>query len=566
MCTRVSTAKPKSTLTRLFPFFEAMRSYDRSHFKNDAAAGLTTAVMLIPQGMAYAMLAGLPPIVGLYASTLPILIYALLGTSRELAVGPVAMVSLMVASSLGPLAAAGSNEYVTLAFVLALLVGVVQALMGFLRAGFLVNFLSHPVVSGFTSAAALIIGLSQLKHLLGVNLPRSHHIHELLIGAVQRIGEVQPITVAIGVGSIVTLVLLKRYRPKWPRALIVVAVTTVLVYTLRLDQAGVAIVGEVPAGLPRPTMPTASWSELSSLLPTAVVISLVGFMESISVAKAFARRQRYAIDANRELIGLGMANVGAAFFGGYPVTGGFSRTAVNAQAGARSGIAGIITAATIVVTLLFFTDLFYFLPKAVLAAVVMTAVFGLVDLAEVRHLWKLDRAELALLGLTFAATLSVGIEAGIGIGVAASLLWFTYEATQPHSAVLGRVRGTQSYRNVDRYPEALRVDGVLILRFDASFFYGNVAFVKATINRALDERPDVHDVVIDAGGMNRLDSSALSALAEILDELDARGVSLSLAAVKGPVRDALAKAGLDDRLGDRAQYLSVHDAVTAVAA
>ncbi len=565
MCTRVQTPEPRSPLARLFPFFQSMRTYDRAHLKDDAAAGLTTAVMLIPQGMAYAMLAGLPPIVGLYASTLPILVYALLGTSRELAVGPVAMVSLMVASALGPLAVAGSSEYVTLAFVLALLVGVVQALMGFLRAGFLVNFLSHPVVSGFTSAAALIIGLSQLKHLLGVDLPRSHHVHELLIGAVQRLGDVHPTTVAIGIGSIAALVLLKRFRPKWPRALIVVAVTTVMVYALRLDQAGVAIVGEVPAGLPRPTLPIAPWSAVQALIPTAIVIALVGFMESISVAKALARRQRYAIDANRELIGLGMANVGAAFFGGYPVTGGFSRTAVNAQAGARSGIAGMITAATIVVTLLFFTKLFYFLPNAVLAAVVMTAVFGLVDLAEVRHLWKLDRAELALLGLTFIATLSVGIEAGIGIGVAASLLWFTFKATQPHSAILGRVPGTQSYRNVDRYPEALRVDGVLILRFDASFFYGNVAFIKATINRALDGRADVHDVVIDAGGMNRLDSSALSALGEILDELDARGIGLSLAAVKGPVRDALAKAGLDERLGERAQYLSVHDAVTAAA-
>jgi SulP family sulfate permease len=550
-------------LQRAIPFLGWIGTYPRKHLSDDITAGLTTAVMLIPQAMAYAMLAGLPPIVGLYASTLPLVVYSLMGSSRELAVGPVAMVSLLVATALTPLAEAGSPDYVAYAIVLALLVGVMQLAMGLLRAGFLVNFLSHPVVSGFTSAAALIIGFSQLKHLLGVNIPRSHHVHTIVIAAVQRVSEIEPVTFVIGAGSIAALMAMKRYVPRWPRALIVVAVATTAVWLFGLQAHGVSIVGDVPAGLPDLAMPKLSGDRIGALLPTAIIISLVGFMESISVAKAFASRGRYQIDANQELVGLGLANVAAGVFGGYPVTGGFSRTAVNAQAGARSSVAGLVAAGIVILTLLLLTDLFFYLPNAVLAAVIMTAVFGLVDLHEVAHLWRVDRADLALLALTFVATLLLGIEAGIGLGVGASLLWFVVRTTRPHTAVLGRIPDTTQYRNVDRFPEAIPTEGVLVVRLDASFYFGNVQFLEQTLARLLAADPDVHTVVIDASSINRLDSSADTALHAIADDLQTRGIALALAGTKGPVRDTMARSGLAARLGAAATHLSVHDAVLA---
>jgi SulP family sulfate permease len=542
-----------------------MRTYERGNLRADLSAGLTTAVMLIPQGMAYAMLAGLPPIIGLYASTIPIILYALFGSSRELAVGPVAMVSLLVATALTPIAEAGSAEYVGYAVLLSLLVGALQAGMGVLRAGFLVNFLSHPVVSGFTSAAALIIGLSQLKHLLGVDIPRSHHIHTIVIAAVQRVAEIQPYTLALGVISIVALVVLKKRAPKAPRALIVVVGTTLAVWGFDLASKGVAIVGDVPAGLPTPTMPSVDTDTLVQLMPTAVIISLVGFMESVSVAKAFASKKRYEIAPNQELIGLGVANLGAAVFSGYPVTGGFSRTAVNAQAGARTPMAGIITAVVVIGTLLFLTPLFYYLPKAVLAAVIMTAVFGLIDVHEVKHLWKIDRADLVLLGLTFFGTLTLGIEAGIGLGVAASLLWFVVQTTRPHAAVLGRLPGTTAYRNVERYPEAEQAPGVLVLRIDASFYFGNVTFLKELVRDSLaGQDTAVHTVVLDASSINRLDSSANGAIGEIARSLEEQNIALVLAGIKGPVRDALEKNGIYRAVAGDAPALSVHDAVERI--
>ncbi|MGH1346155.1 MAG: SulP family inorganic anion transporter [Nannocystales bacterium] len=554
-----------SLLRRLVPAATWLRSYERADLQSDLSAGLTTAVMLIPQGMAYAMLAGLPPIIGLYASTIPIVLYALFGSSRQLAVGPVAMVSLLVATALTPLAEAGSTEYVGYAVALALLVGLIQAVMGLLRAGFLVNFLSHPVVSGFTSAAALIIGLSQLGHLLGVNIPRSHHIHTIILGAIDRVAEVQPSTVLIGAVSIAVLVALKRRAPKLPRALIVVVGGTLVVWGFDLASSGVAIVGEVPAGLPAPTLPVFGGDTLASLLPTAVIISLVGFMESVSVAKAFASRNRYEIEPNQELVGLGLANLGAAVFGGYPVTGGFSRTAVNAQAGARTPLAGLVTALVVMGTLLFLTPLFYFLPKAVLAAVIMTAVFGLIDVAEVRHLWAVDRADLALLVLTFVGTLALGIEAGIGLGVAASLLWFVVQTSRPHAAVLGRIPGTTSYRNVLRNPAAQQVRGVLILRMDASFYFGNVTFLKEMIRDSVavaEERPST--VILDASSINRLDSSANAAMSDIVRSLADQGIRFVLAGLKGPVLDALRRSGLDTEVVGASPHLSVHDAVVAL--
>lgn len=550
--------------------------------------------MLIPQGMAYAMLAGLPPIVGLYASTIPLVVYALLGSSRQLAVGPVAMVSLLVASGVGALAEPGTETYVGLAVLLAAMVGVLQLGMGLARAGFLVNFLSHPVISGFTSAAALVIGVSQLGPLLGVRLDRGP-VHESLIEAVTRLGETQPLTLALGVGSILVLLALRRLAPRAPAALVVVVIGTLAVWGLGLHEHGVAIVGTVPAGLPSPSLPSVDPQALTALLPAAVTIALVGFMESISVGTSIAARKGYELDADQELRGLGLANLAGSFFGAYPVTGGFSRTAVNAAAGARTGMAGLVTAAVVGLTLVLLTPAFYFLPKAGLAAIIMVAVFGLVDLREVRHLWHVERSELGLLVLTFVATLALGIEEGIAVGVGASLAWHVVRTTRPHTAVLGRLPGTQVFRNVQRYPEAIPEPGMVILRIDAQLFFGNVAFLKETLRGLVDggdapsdtlsrepsnaaaaagtaaagtavHTPAVHTVVLEAASINRLDSSADAALHELHQWLTSRGVTLRLAGLKGPVRDMMQRTGLWERVGDSCIHFTVDEAVRAARA
>ncbi len=557
-----------SQIAKILPSWEWISNYERRNLRGDLTAGFTTAVMLIPQGMAYAMLAGLPPIVGLYASTVPLVIYALFGTSYRLAVGPVAMVSLLTAAGVGAIAEGSTVAYVSYAVLLALMVGVMQLGMGLVRMGFLTNFLSHPVLSGFTSAAALIIGFSQLKHLMGLDLERSKNIFYILQQAAENIGATQPATLAIGLGSIAILLLLKRYRPLAPRALAVVVLATLVVWGLGLHQsAHVAIVGDVPAGLPGFAMPELSWEAIQKLLPTAVTISLVGFMESIAVAKKVATKHGRgdAIDSDKELIGLGLANIGGSLFGSYPVTGGFSRTAVNEQAGAKTGLAGLVTAVVIGVTLLFLTPLFYYLPKAVLAAIIMTAVFGLIDLEEVRHLWKVKRGDLALLGITFIATLLLGIEEGILVGVGASLLWFVFRSTNPHYAVLGRLPGTETYRNIERHPQAGRIPGVLALRIDSEFYFGNVSFLKETLaeeEAKLDE--PLRAFVLDASSINQLDSSADTALRQVVDSYHDRDIPVYLAGTKGPVLDVMKRSGLWYEVGAEHFTHDVHSAIEAV--
>ncbi len=552
-------------LGQITPLLGSLRDYDRSQFRGDLAAGLTTAVMLIPQGMGYAMLAGLPPIYGLYASLVPILIYAVFGSSRQLAVGPVAMVSLLVASGVGSIAAPGTDAFITYAIMLAVMVGILQLAMGIARLGFFVNFLSHPVISGFTSAAALIIGFSQLKHLIGVDIPRSSEVHTITIYAFSHVGEVSLPTVLIGGVSIAALVVLKQYLPRWPRALLVVTAASLVTWTAKLDKAGVAIVGAVPAGLPGFALPSLDFQVATKLLPIALTIAFIGFIESIAVAKRYARENRYEVNANQELIGLGLANALGAFFQATPVTGGFSRTAVNAQAGAKTTVAGIVTTLAVGLTLLLLTPLFHFLPQAVLAAIVMTAVFSLIDSQEVKTLWRVKRSDLAMLGTTFFATLILGIEEGIVVGVGASLVVVVYRTTRPHVAVLGRLPGTEVYRNVNRFPEAQRIPGVLLLRLDSQFYFGNVNFLKETLARLEAEQdPPLRAVVIDASGINQIDASAETALHEILDDYRSKQIQFMLASVKGPVRDVLKRSGFAAILGDVGFALRVHDAVVGL--
>ena len=553
-------------LKSYFPAFDWITNYRRDDLKGDLSAGLTVGVMLIPQGMAYAMIAGLPPIYGLYASTIPLLIYALLGTSRQLAVGPVAMVSLLTAAGVGALAEGGTEAYLQMAILLALLVGGIQFLLGVFRLGFLVNFLSHPVISGFTSAAALIIGLSQLKHLLGIPLGRSHHIHEILIEAGQRIGELHWPTFLIGLGGIGLILLVKKVSRAIPGPLLAVVFGILAVWLFGLSGEGVKIVGTVPQGLPSFELPAFSWGTTGALMPIALTIALVSFMESIAVAKAIqAKHKNYKVIPNQELIALGLANVGGSFFQAYPTTGGFSRTAVNDQAGAHTGLAAIISAALILLTLLFLTPLFYYLPQAILASVIMVAVFGLIDIKEAVHLWHANRTDFFMLIVTFLATLSLGIEQGIGVGVVLSLVMVIFRTTRPHIAVLGKVPGTPYYRNIERFEKVEQRPDLLILRFDAQLYFANVNFFKDTLAELVQRKGKaLKAVIINGESINNIDSSAAHALEEVTDDLHRQGIGLLFTGVKGPVRDAMARAHLTEKIGEENFYLSIQHAVEAV--
>lgn len=550
-------------LKQWIPALGWLKQYSGSDFRADLAAGLTVGVMLIPQGMAYAMIAGLPPIYGLYASTLPLIIYALMGTSRQLAVGPVAMVSLLTAAGISVLAEGGTEAYISLAIMLALMVGVIQFLLGVFRLGFLVNFLSHPVISGFTSAAALIIGLSQLKHLLGIDLARSHHVHEILLEAIERFGQTNWLTFAVGVGGILIILAVKRWFKAIPGSLLAVVFGILAVWLLGLNTQGVKIVGDIPSGLPTLTMPTFSWATIQTLLPVALAISLVSFMESIAVAKAIqAKHKDYEVVPNQELIALGLANIGGAFFQSYPVTGGFSRTAVNDQAGAKTGMASIISAVLIILTLLFLTPLFYFLPKAILASIIMVAVFGLIDYKEAFHLWKADRSDFWMLIITFIATLGLGIEQGIGIGVILSLAMIIFETTRPHIAQLGKVPNTHFYRNQERFQQVEVRDDLLIVRFDARLYFANLNFFRDHLQKWIAEKGDaLNAIIINAESINGLDSSALHFLEELTQELNQNRKLLLFSGVKGPVRDNLSKAHLIEKIGNDHFFMSVQEAV-----
>ncbi len=550
-------------LKSYIPILSWLPSYKKEFIKGDISAGLTVGVMLIPQGMAYAMLAGLPPIYGLYASIVPLILYAIFGTSRQLAVGPVAMISLLVAAGVGAIAAQGTEQYLTLAILLALMVGVIQLLMGVFKLGFLVNFLSHPVISGFTSAAALIIGFSQLKHLLGFNIPRSNHIHEIIGNAIANISEINVPTLLIGLVAIVLIIAVKKIKIPIPGPLLAVVFGVFAVWGLGLFDSGVKIVGVVPSGLPGFGFPKLNFENIQALLPIALTISFIGFMESIAVAKAIQKKHNnYKIVPNQELIGLGMANIGGSLFQAFPTTGGFSRTAVNDQSGAKTGLASILSALLIVLTLLFFTPLFYYLPNAILASVIMVAVFGLIDIKEARYLWKSDRSDFWMLFATFFGTLFLGIEEGILIGMVLSLGMIIYQTTTPHIAVLGKIPGKPHYRNVKRFDELEEKEDVLIVRFDARLYFANVNFFKDAFEKEIQKKGNALKLVIlDADSINHIDSSGLHGLHDLMDHCKKQNIEFYIAGLKGPVRDILYRSELMSEIGEDKVFFRIQHAI-----
>lgn len=567
-------------LSQFVPILNWARTYRRADLTGDVLAGVIVTVMLVPQGMAYAMLAGLPPEVGLYASILPLIIYGLLGTSRSLAVGPVALVSLLVATGIAPLAGGDTAVYIQLALTLAFIIALIQTAMGLLRVGFLVNFLSHPVLSGFTSAAAILIGFSQLKHVLGISVPRFEYFYETVWHTITHLGQTNLTTLGLGVGGLLILFYFKYSLGKQlQRAhvpanlalpltktgpLVIVFLGTILVWGFGLDQtAGVSIVGNVPAGLPPLTIPSFDLASWQLLLPIALTISLVGYMESVSVAKSLASKRRQKIDPNQELVALGLSNVGAAFTGGYPVTGGISRSVVNFAAGANSGMASIITAGLIALTVLFLTPIFYYLPNAVLAAIIIAAVAGMVDLRTFREVWTYSHKDGLAMLITFVAVLAVGVELGILLGVLASLLILAWRISQPHVAIVGRIEETETYRNVLRH-EVQTWPEVVAMRVDESLYFANANYLEELVMQLLADEPEMKHLVFIGTAVNFIDASALETFEAIHHALSEADVTLHLAAIKGPVMDRLEQSGLIDAIGRENIHLSTHEAMQAI--
>jgi SulP family sulfate permease len=555
--------KNRSYTARIFPVFASLKNYSTSLFKSDLSAGITVGVMLIPQGMAYAMIAGLPAIYGLYASTIPLIIYAIFGTSRQMSVGPAAMISLLTAAGIGAMAKGDLSTYIGLAVLLAFLVGVIQFFMGALKLGFLVNFLSHPVIAGFSSAAALIIGLSQLKHLLGIELSGSNHVHMILWEAILKIKDTNVLSFGIGAGGIAIILLLNKYFKRLPSQIIVVFLGVLIVWLGQFDQQGVAILGAVPKGLPMFALPAFNMDQMELLVPIALSIAFVSFMQSIAMAKAIqARHKDYTVEANQELVALGLSNMAGSFFQSFPVTGGFSRTAVNDQAGAKTTMASIISALIVALTLLFLTPLFYYLPKAILASVIMMAVFGLIDYKEALFLWKTDRLDFWLLIISFLATLILGIEQGILIGVVLSLVMVIYNTAYPHYAELGKIPGSSVYRNKNRFKEVELREDVLIMRFDAQLYFANVDHFRNALNSFIEERSEALKlIVLNFDSINSVDSSALHTLKDMIENARSEGINLYFSGVKGPVRDKMKRSELTHSLGEESFFLTVQEAI-----
>jgi len=549
-------------IARHFPILSWGRTYDRSALTDDLMAAMVVTIMLIPQSLAYALLAGLPPVVGLYASILPLVLYAIFGTSRTLAVGPVAVISLMTASAAGAVAMQGTAAYLEAAITLAALSGIMLAILGFLRAGFLANLLSHPVISGFITASGILIATSQIKHIIGVNADGNNW--PAMIGSlVSSIEETNAWTLAIGLPVTVFLFWVRKgAEPALVRLgfaaraaeltakagpVAAVILTILMAQVLDLEAEGVNLVGFIPQGLPPFAVPSMDLALIEKLWIPALLISIIGFVESVSVAQTLAAKRRQRISPDQELIGLGASNIASAFSGGYPVTGGFARSVVNFDAGARTPAAGAFTAGGIALAGLFLTPLLFHLPVATLAATIIVAVLGLIDLKTPRQLWRYSKSDFAAHITTVGITLLAGVELGVMAGVSVGLLLYLWRVSRPHAAIVGRVPETEHFRNIDRH-QVITVPHLLSIRIDESLTYLNARWLEEYVLEQVADRPEVRHVIIMCSAVNEIDASGLESLEAINHRLADGGIALHLSEAKGPVLDRLANSNFLEEL------------------
>ncbi|PSL12079.1 SulP family sulfate permease [Marinobacterium halophilum] len=560
-------------LERYLPMLQWLKVYNRNTLTSDLIAAMIVTIMLIPQSLAYALLAGLPAEVGLYASILPLVAYAVFGTSRTLAVGPVAVVSLMTAAAVGNLALQGTAEYLAAATALAFLSGVILIVMGLLRLGILANFLSHPVISGFITASGIIIAASQLKHILGVEAS-GHNLIEILLSISASVNQINLPTLIIGVSATALLFWVrKQLKPLLKRLgmtdrladivakagpVLAVAATTLATWGWALQEQGVRVVGEVPSGLPGLQLPSFDIGLWQQLLVSALLISVVGFVESVSVAQTLAAKRRQRIVPDQELIGLGSSNIASAVSGGFPVTGGFSRSVVNFDAGAETPAAGAFTAVGIAIATLLMTPLIFFLPKATLAATIIVAVLSLVDLGALKRTWDFSRSDFAAMLATIVLTLVEGVELGIMVGVGLSILLHLYRTSKPHSAIVGRVPGTQHFRNVDRF-KVETCKQIMTLRIDESLYFANARYLEDRVYDLVASHTDLRHLVLMCPAVNLIDASALESLEAINHRLADSGVHFHLSEVKGPVMDSLKRSHFLDELNGQV-FMSQYEA------
>ncbi len=534
-------------MKKIFPILNWILKYKPEYFKDDLLAGITVAILLIPQGMAYALIAGLPPVYGLYAALTPQIVYTIMGTSRQLAVGPVAMDSLLVAAGLGTLSIVGTADYIQMAILLSLMVGIIHLILGIFKMGFFVSFLSKPVISGFTSGAALIISLSQVKYLTGIPIAQNNKLQDFVFFILKSEIPIHVTTLILGLSCIFFLLFIKKLNKKIPSALVVVFFSTLWVYYYDKNLEGVAIIGEIPQGLPSIKFPKLDWLVIKNLFPIAVTISIVAFTEAISISKGLAEKNKlYKLNPNQELLALGSANIIGSFFQSYPTTGGFSRTAVNSQAKAKTGVASLICALLIALTLSFFTDLFFYVPKTILAAIIISAVLRLIDIKYAIRLYKSRKDEFAVLVLTFILTLFVGIIQGIFFGIILSLLLLVYRASKPHFAFLGRIGNTNYFQNIDRFPNEVVVrEDLIILKFDAQLFFGNIDFFKKLVFNSIEKKlSKVKGFIINARAINYIDSTASEELIIIIKKLQKKGIRVMVVGAIDPSRDIIINSKL----------------------
>jgi len=533
-------------IKKVIPILEWLPNYNKSLFKGDLVAGITVGIILIPQGIAYALIAGLPPIYGLYCALMPQVMYAIFGSSRQVAIGPVAMDSLIVATGVSTLALAGSESYIAIAILLALMVGVIQFILGIFSLGFIVNFLSKPVITGFTSAVALIIGVNQFRNLLGVDFIQSDQIQYLLMDIWLQISTFNFHTTAIGLVSVFIIIFFRKINKKIPNALIVVILGILIMKYFGKNLSDVAVVKDIPSGLPSFSFPVFDLDQIRELLPIALTLVMVGYLETISIGKSLeAKQDEYRVRPNQELIALGLSNIFGSFFKAYPSTSSFSRSAINAESGGKTGMSALISVAMVIFTLLFLTPLFYHLPKTVLAAIIIVAVFGLINFKEATFLWKANNLDFWLLIATFVSTLIFGIEYGIIVGVGLSLIILIFRTSRPYVTELGKVPNSNFYRNKNRFEEVILEDDILVLRFDAQLFYANASYFRDNLDEmAAKKGKALKLIVLDAESINRIDSTGVEMLKERIKFYQKKDVKFYFAGVKGPVRDSLFRGGL----------------------